>query len=65
MNANPQPDLIHEAISARARELWRIAGRPRNRDLEFWLAAQARVERERAEIDRAVHELPDAGVSAA
>ena len=30
----------HEAIEARAREIWEMRGRPVNADLEIWLEAQ-------------------------
>ncbi|HWA10039.1 MAG TPA: DUF2934 domain-containing protein [Opitutaceae bacterium] len=41
-----------EEITARARQLWRIAGSPIGRDLEFWLSAKAELEHEL----QAVHE---------
>lgn len=34
-------------VRARAYELWERAGRPVNRDLEFWLEAERQVEDER------------------
>ena len=59
MSTHLQSQSRREEISARARLLWHIAGEPRGRDAEFWFAAQTRVERERLEIERAVHELRD------
>jgi hypothetical protein len=35
-----QPLPPHEAIEARAREIWEMRGRPTNADLEIWLEAQ-------------------------
>jgi hypothetical protein len=35
-----QPLPPHEAIEARAREIWEMRGRPANADLEIWLEAQ-------------------------
>jgi hypothetical protein len=32
-----------QAISTRARELWEQNGRPADRDLEFWLQAEAEI----------------------
>ena len=58
MNAELNSPSIREEISHRARELWHLAGEPRNRDPEFWFAAEARVDRERRELERAKHELP-------
>lgn len=40
----------HEEVTARALQLWQIAGNPAGRDVEFWLAAEAEVIHERAEI---------------
>jgi len=34
-------------VRARAYELWEQAGRPANRDLDFWLEAERQVEEER------------------
>lgn len=34
-------------VRARAYELWEQAGRPANRDLEFWLEAERQIEAER------------------
>ena len=34
-------------VRARAYELWEQAGRPANRDLEFWLEAERQAEEER------------------
>ncbi|PPQ17261.1 hypothetical protein CV770_22030 [Bradyrhizobium sp. AC87j1] len=36
-------------VRARAYELWEQAGRPSNRELEFWLEAERQVEEEREE----------------
>jgi hypothetical protein len=30
----------HDAIAARAREIWEVKGCPEDRDLEIWLAAE-------------------------
>jgi hypothetical protein len=46
---NPAP-LTREAISARARQLWQIAGSPAGRDEEFWLAGQAELRLEQQQI---------------
>ena len=43
-----------EEIGARSQHLWKLAGRPANRDLEFWLAAEVEVRREREETRRAI-----------
>jgi hypothetical protein len=58
------PPPTHEEVSARARELWHIAGAPLGRDAEFWLAAEARIDRERDEISRALHEQTDIATAA-
>ena len=36
-------------VRARAYELWEQAGRPTNRELEFWLEAERQLEQEREE----------------
>ncbi|WP_128927573.1 DUF2934 domain-containing protein [Bradyrhizobium guangxiense] len=36
-------------VRARAYELWEQAGRPGNRELEFWLEAERQIEEEREE----------------
>lgn len=59
MNAPHKIPAIRAEVSARARELWHLAGEPRDRDPEFWFAAEARVDRERQEIERAKQESPD------
>lgn len=42
--ALPQNTLsTHEQIAATAHTLWEQAGRPRERDLEFWLKAEQQV----------------------
>ena len=43
----------HEEITARAQQLWQLAGNPAHRDLELWLAAEAEVDHERDETSRA------------
>jgi hypothetical protein len=54
----------HEEITARARQIWQIAGNPVDRDLEFWLAAQNSIENERVETNRAADASPQVQVSA-
>jgi hypothetical protein len=54
----------HEEITARAQQLWRIAGSPADRDLEFWLAAETVVQNERAETSRTANLSPQVQVSA-
>jgi hypothetical protein len=49
------PFFSHEQISARARELWEKAGCPPDRDLEFWLAAEAQLRAERRPTSRPPH----------
>jgi len=44
-----------EQITAKARELWQKAGSPSGRDLEFWLAAEHELTRDREEIAMAQH----------
>lgn len=39
-------------VRARAFELWEQAGRPANRDLEFWLEAERQIEDDREEQRR-------------
>ena len=41
---------IKQAVSARAKEIWEQSGRPSDRDLEFWLQAEAEIG-ERSEND--------------
>ena len=45
-----QGPIRHEEITARARELWQKSGSPEGRDLEFWLAAEAELQRERDDV---------------
>lgn len=42
--------IQHEEIVARSRELWQKAGSPDGRDLEFWLGAEAELQREREDV---------------
>lgn len=57
MNTKVHGFIVSEReVADRAQQLWRIAGRPPERDLEFWFAAEARVIREREEIDRTLNE---------
>ncbi len=42
--------IQHEEIAARARELWQKAGSPDGRDLEFWLGAEAELQRDREDV---------------
>ena len=51
-----QATPTHEEIAARSRFLWRLAGQPDARDLEFWLAAEIEVRREREETRLAIEE---------
>lgn len=52
------PDYItHEEVRQRARELWQRAGSPKDRDAEFWLAAEQELRDER----EAVHARTGAG----
>jgi len=48
------PILAHAETAARALQLWRLAGNPSGRDLEFWLAAEGEIQQERGEIAEAV-----------
>ncbi|MEO7415053.1 MAG: DUF2934 domain-containing protein [Opitutaceae bacterium] len=41
------PFFSNEQIAGRARELWVKAGCPADRDLEFWLAAETELRKER------------------
>ena len=45
-----------DEIATRSRYLWKVAGRPEGRDLEFWLAAEIEVRREREETRLAIEE---------
>src|SRR6185295_8410794 len=40
---------INQEIRARARELWEQNGRPSDRDLEFWLQAEAEIDARKQE----------------
>ena len=40
---------IKQQISARAREIWEQNGRPSDRDLEFWLLAEAEISERKRE----------------
>ena len=46
------PPIQQEEIAARACQLWQQAGSPGGRDLEFWLAAEAELRRDREDVDR-------------
>lgn len=37
--------IPHDLIAALAHELWQEAGKPTDRDLEFWLRAEAELKR--------------------
>jgi hypothetical protein len=52
--AKYQPTPSHEEIGARSRQLWQLSGNPAGRDLEFWLAAEVEVYREREETRTAI-----------
>jgi hypothetical protein len=39
----------HQAISARAREIWEQNGCPADRDLEFWLQAESEIRERKRE----------------
>jgi hypothetical protein len=41
--------LRHSKVRARAYELWEAAGRPLDRDLEFWLEAERQIKEEQSE----------------
>lgn len=45
--SNSSNSPTHEEISTRARRLWENAGSPADRDLEFWLEAEAGLRRDR------------------
>ena len=48
MTASGDPATpTHEEISARARQLWQLAGEPAGRDEEFWLGAEAELRKDR------------------
>ncbi len=42
--------IQNEEIAARSRELWQKAGSPDGRDLEFWLGAEAELQRDRQDV---------------
>jgi len=44
------PSIQPEEISARARQLWQQANSPEGRDLEFWLAAEQDLQKDRREV---------------
>ena len=44
-------DKYHEAIRARAYELWERAGWPSGRDLEFWLQAERELKDQAEQIE--------------
>lgn len=48
----------HAEISARAREMWLNAGSPPDRDVEFWLAAEAELRNARAQTQETVSRPP-------
>ena len=51
---NTQPTApTHEEVTARAQQLWQLAGNPVGHDVELWLAAEAEVKQERVEITQA------------
>lgn len=54
------PQISHEAISQRARELWESYGRPEGRDNEIWLEA----ERQLLGVDPKVESAGEGSVSA-
>src|SRR5688572_15610330 len=47
---NNDSSIQSEQIQAKAHELWQKAGSPEGRDLEFWLAAEHELRREREDI---------------
>jgi hypothetical protein len=53
MNSTP-PVITQAETTARALQLWQLAGNPVGRDLEFWLAAEGEIKQERGEIAEAV-----------
>lgn len=50
--STPAP-LPHDAVAARARQLWQIANSPSGRDREFWLAAETELRLEHAQTKTA------------
>jgi hypothetical protein len=59
MNNPSTAPVQHEEVSAKARALWQSAGSPEGRDLEFWLAAEAELQRERADVAETRQGLSD------
>jgi hypothetical protein len=47
LTTNDPPELTHDQIAIRAHELWESEGRPQNKDLQFWLRAEAELALER------------------
>jgi hypothetical protein len=58
MSTSHQPPPTETEIAARASELWRIAGNPAGRDLEFWLAAESELKRDRDVTARTADDHP-------
>jgi hypothetical protein len=52
MNSKQTNDqsMSFEQITAKAREFWQKAGSPEGRDLEFWLAAEHELQREKEDV---------------
>jgi hypothetical protein len=50
MTQSDSRPIQHEEIAARSRELWQKAGSPEGRDLEFWLGAEAELQRDREDV---------------
>ena len=53
-----QPPPGPSEIAARATELWQIAGSPPGRDMEFWLAAESELNRDRESTSATADERP-------
>jgi len=51
-------EFPHEEIAARARDLWQTAGSPAHRDMEFWLAAEAELQRDRSQTRQTADQPP-------
>ena len=59
MSTHHQPPVGEAEISDCANQLWQIAGGPAGRDLEFWLAAETELKRDREATARTADERPN------